>query len=318
MSLHSNRHKNRNTFYDVVLALLLFLFVTFVVMSPTIGNSQYYGRFTNNSNVTESISKELKIKTDEIAEITGIEKQAFVSSVGEKAISSAKKDMVVAMFEGRSPDYKESVSIETRYREGIKEFYRANGIDDQLDEAALERAVELACDAFNDVMNIENNKEMNKLVQFMSKSSMIIAVAFLLLGAAVAFKIYTLNYGRTKVFSHYGSSAIAAGGALVLLCVANLVLNFSSRLYLTNNDAINIVLNSGARIYFLILALFGIAFVAAGISMMKYVYKHYTKKTAKQKQEIDINRSLLVSGVDGDKTIEELVNEQRERRNRNN
>lgn len=311
MAYHKSR-KYLSTAMDIALAFLLFLFITFVVMSPTIGNASFYSRFASSEKVTNSIAETLKEKTDAIAQKTGIESQAFVVAVGHRAINSAKKDMMVAVFEGRKPNYNESVSIETRYREGIKEFYRSNGIDDQLNEEQLELAVELACDAFNESMGIKNNKEMNRLVGFMSKTSMILAVAILILCVVVAFKTYTMCYGSTRVLSHYASSLISAGMALVLLFATNMVLHFSSRLYLTSSAAINTVLNGGANIYFLILALFGAAFIVGGNSMMVYVYKHYSHKKAKQKQELDINRSLLVSGEDGDKTIEEIVHERRE------
>ena len=120
------------------------------------------------------------------------------------------------------------------------------------------------------------------------------------------------------MYSHYACSFISAGAALVLLFVSNALMRFSDNLYLTNNDGLNYALASGFNAYFLIQACFGAALIIAGASMLGYVYKYYTDKFRKQKQERDINKTLYVKLEDGDKTIGELASNARHNQNNQN
>ena len=52
--------------------------------------------------------------------------------------------------------------------------------------------------------------------------------------------------------------------------------------------------------------------------MLGYVYKYYTEKFRKQKQEMDINKTLYVKLEDGDKTIGELASNARQKQNNQN
>ena len=72
MNMHT-LYKIKSTFFDVLLALLLFLFFVLAVASPTIGNSDFYGKFLGGDNITEAIQVSLNEKTDKIAQKTGIE-----------------------------------------------------------------------------------------------------------------------------------------------------------------------------------------------------------------------------------------------------
>lgn len=310
MNSHASSRINR-TVADIVLALLLFLFMIMAVMSPTIGNSGYYKFALKDGTVTTMLQDRLNEKTAEIAEKTGIEAKAFEFAVGQNKISTIQREIVKSAFSGANYNYSDSASIESCYADGIREYYRYNGME--LDEVALEIAVPMACRALNGVMGIENNREFKNFTYFMGKISIIIAAALLILMLALSFRIFNLSGGRTKVVSHYACSLISAGMALVLLFVVNALTRFSDGLYMTNNDALNYALAGGINAFFLIEALFGVAFIVGGASMMGYVYKYYTTKFNKQKQERDINRTIYVKVQDGDKTIGELVNDRRER-----
>lgn len=310
----SKMHRIRSTGYDIAFAILMFLFVMLATMSPTVGNTGFYNRYLSNGDVTAKVQEAVNEEMKSVASITGIEEQAFKYAVGEKKIASTQKEMIKAAFDGNAIDYSDSANIESCYREGIKEFYRSNGMLEELDEKALETAVPLACNAFNEALGIKNTREFKSFAYKLSHLSIMLTVGVLILAVVMAFVIFSYSQGRTKVFSHYGSALISSGLALVLLFVANMVFQISDKLYLTNNEGINIAIARASNMYFLILAAFGVAFIIGGVSMMTYVYKYYTGKMKKQKQEVDINKNLIVSGIDGDVSMEEIVETRRKAR----
>lgn len=303
--------KARRTIYDLLLALAIIAFILLVMLSPTLGHSQFYGRFiTNDAEITASLQSSLKEKTDSIADKTGIAPEAFDFAVGSKKVSVTQKEISNAIFAGINYDYSDSASIRDCYHDGITEYYRYNGLE--LDVDALERAVPMACAAFNETYGISNNKEMNEMIRFMSRYSIVLAVAALVLGALIVLKIFTIYHGRTRVFSHYGSALLCAGNSAILIGLSNFVVHYGNRLYLTDSFAFNKAFSGASNVYFMILILFGIAFDVAGISMIRYVDTYYKRKMDKQKQEHDINRSLYVKRFDGeDKTVGEIVDNRR-------
>lgn len=313
MNMHM-LYKIKSTFYNVLLALLLFLFFVLAVASPTVGNSDFYGRFLGDDNITQAIQTSLNERTEKIAEKTGIEPKAFEYAVGKNKIKTLQKEIVKSAFSGGNYDYSESSNIAVCYRDGIKEFYRFNGFE--LDEKALEKAVPLATKAFNDAMGIDNNSEFSSFIGRLGRITVMIVVAIFVLIIAVAVRIFMLNQGRTKMFSHYASSMISAGLSLVAICVLNFVLEFAPNMYLTENEGLNIALGQGFNVYFIILACFGALLIVGGNSMMIYVYRYYIHKTQHQKQEYEINQTLYVGSEDGDKTIGELAEKHNEKYNK--
>ncbi|WP_455493809.1 hypothetical protein [Eubacterium sp.] len=313
MNMHT-LYKIKTTFFDVLLALFLFLFFVLAVASPTIGNSDFYGKFLGGEDITQAIQTSLYEKTDEIAEETGIEPKAFEYAVGKNKIKALQKEIVKSAFSGGNYDYSESSNIAVCYRDGIKEFYRFNGFE--LDEKALEEAVPLASKAFNEAMGIDNNAEFSTFVGRLGRVAVMIVVAIFALIAACAVKVFMLNDGRTKMFSHYASSMISAGLSLVAVCVLNFALQFAPNMYLTENDGLNIALGQAFNVYFIILACFGAVLLVGGYSMMIYVYRYYVRKAHHQKQEIEINKTLYVGSENGDKTIGEIAKEHEEMYNK--
>lgn len=313
MNMHT-LYKIKTTFFDVLLALFLFLFFVLAVASPTIGNSDFYGKFLGGDDITQAIQTSLYEKTDEIAEKTGIEPKAFEYAVGKNKIKALQKEIVKSAFSGGNYDYSESSNIAVCYRDGIKEFYRFNGFE--LDEKALEEAVPLASKAFNEAMGIDNNVEFSTFVGRLGRVAVMIVVAIFALIAACAVKVFMLNDGRTKMFSHYASSMISAGLSLVVVCILNFALQFAPNMYLTENDGLNIALGQAFNVYFIILACFGAVLLVGGYSMMIFVYRYYVRKAHRQKQEIEINKTLYVGSEDGDKTIGELAKEHEEMYNK--
>ena len=307
-------YKIKTTFFDVLLALFLFLFFVLAVASPTIGNSDFYGKFLGGEDITQAIQTSLYEKTDEIAEETGIEPKAFEYAVGKNKIKALQKEIVKSAFSGGNYDYSESSNIAVCYRDGIKEFYRFNGF--KLDEKALEEAVPLASKAFNEAMGIDNNVEFSTFVGRLGRVAVMIVVAIFALIAACAVKVFMLNDGRTKMFSHYASSMISAGLSLVVVCILNFALQFAPNMYLTENVGLNIALGQAFNVYFIILACFGAVLLIGGYSMMIFVYHYYVRKAHRQKQEIEINKTLYVGSEDGDKTIGELAKEHEEMYNK--
>lgn len=299
------------TMYDMILAFFIVLFIFFALVSPTMGNSHFYKREINDSEITIYLQESIKEKTDEIARKTGIEPAAFDFAVGQKRISATQKEIVNAVFAGVNYDYSASASIESAYHDGIVEYYRYNGLE--LDAAALDRAVPMACAAFNKAFGVGNMGEMRRLVAYASRYSIAMAVAVLVLIVVLVLRIFTIHQGRTKVFSHYGSALISAGDAMILVAVLNFVVHFIDRLYLTDNKGLNLAIANASNLYFILFAVFGVVFVIAGFSMLRYVKRYYVRKTRSQKQELDINRSLYVKRADGeDKTIEQIVNERKD------
>lgn len=313
MNMHT-LYKIKTTFFDVLLALFLFLFFVLAVASPTIGNSDFYGKFLGGEDITQAIQTSLYEKTDAIAEKTGIEPKAFEYAVGKNKIKALQKEIVKSAFSGGNYDYSESSNIAVCYRDGIKEFYRFNGFE--LDEKALEEAVPLASKAFNEAMGIDNNVEFSTFVGRLGRVAVMIVVAIFALVAACAVKVFMLNDGRTKMFSHYASSMISAGLSLVAVCILNFALQFASNMYLTENDGLNIALGQAFNVYFIILACFGAVLLVGGYSMMIYVYRYYVRKAHRQKQEIEINKTLYVGSENGDKTIGEIAKEHEEMYNK--
>lgn len=218
-----------------------------------------------------------------------------------------QKEIVKSAFSGGNYDYSESSNIAVCYRDGIKEFYRFNGFE--LDDASLEKAVPLASKAFNEAMGIDNNAEFSTFVGRLGRVAVMIVVAIFVLIVAISVKVFMFNDGRTKMFSHYASSMICAGLALVALCVLNFALQFAPNMYLTENGGLNIAMGQAFNVYFIILACFGAVLLVGGYSMMIYVYRYYVRKAQHQKQELEINKTLYVGGKDGDKTIGELAEE---------
>lgn len=313
MNMHT-LYKIKTTFFDVLLALFLFLFFVLAVASPTIGNSDFYGKFLGGEDITQAIQTSLYEKTDEIAEKTGIEPKSFEYAVGKNKIKALQKEIVKSAFSGGNYDYSESSNIAVCYRDGIKEFYRFNGFE--LDEKALEEAVPLASKAFNEAMGIDNNVEFSTFVGRLGRVAVMIVVAIFALIAACSVKVFMLNDGRTKMFSHYASSMISAGLSLVAVCILNFALQFASNMYLTENDGLNIALGQAFNVYFIILACFGAVLLVGGYSMMIYVYRYYVRKAHRQKQEIEINKTLYVGSENGDKTIGEIAKEHEEMYNK--
>ena len=306
MNMHT-LYNIKSTFFDVLLALLLFLFLVLAVASPTIGNSDFYGKFLGGDNITEAIQVSLNEKTYKIAQKTGIEPKAFEYAVGKNKISALQKEIVKSAFSGGNYDYSESSNIAVCYRDGIKEFYRFNGFE--LDDASLEKAVPLASKAFNEAMGIDNNAEFSTFVGRLGRVAVMIVVAIFVLIVAISVKVFMLNDGRTKMFSHYASSMICAGLALVALCILNFAFQFAPNMYLTENGGLNIAMGQAFNVYFIILACFGALLLVGGYSMMIYVYRYYVRKAQHQKQELEINKTLYIGGKDGDKTIGELAEE---------
>lgn len=305
-------YKTRNLISDMALALLIFLFFSFAVMSPTLGNTGFYSRYLNDGSITTQLQEKLNEETEIIANETGIEPKAFEFAVGQNKISTIQREIIKSAFSGGNYDYSDSSNIENCYRDGITEYYRFNGLE--LDQDALELAVPKACKALNSVMGIDNNREFKSFSKKLSETSIILAVAMLILAAALGFRMFTGAGGSTSVLSHFASSMISAGFAWVLLFVVNLIVDFCDKLYLTNNEAVNYALSGASNTYFFIEALFGIALIIGGSSMMIYVYNYYVKKAQKQKQEISINKNLYVHNEGGDDiTIEEIVKDRREK-----
>lgn len=314
MNTHkANRY--RRTIYDILLAVFIIMFIMLAMLSPTLGNSSFYTRFINgDSNVTITLQENLKQKTDEIAKTTGIEPAAFDFAVGQNKISSTQKEIINAVFAGNDYDYSDSAKIKQAYNDGITEYYRYNGLE--LEFTALDRAVPMACAAFNETFSISNNIEMNEMIRFLKTYSIVLAIACVVAIAILVLKIFSLHGGRTKVFSHYGSSLICAGDAAILIAICDLFMHYGDRLYLTNNIGFNTAFAGASRLYFVILVLFGVAFDIAGFSMLRFVKRYYTHKAHSQRQETDINRNLYVKNPDGeDKTIGEIFEDRRREMN---
>ncbi len=314
MNMH-RLYKIKSTFYDVLLALLLFLFFILAVASPTIGNADFYSKFLTGDNITQAIQTSLNEKTDEIAEKTGIEAQAFEYAVGKNKISNLQKEIVKSAFSGGNYDYSESSNIEGCYRDGIKEFYRYNGFE--LDEKALDSAVELACQAFNEAMGIDNNVEFSQFTGKLGKTAVMIVVAVFVAIVAVCVKIYMLNAARTKMFGHYASAMISAGVALALLCAVNFVSSFSQNMYLTENGGVNIAMSKAFDAYFIIEACFGALLIIGGYSMIAFVYRYYVRKAERQNLELEINKTLYVGSDENEKTIGEIIEQQEKNKQEN-
>lgn len=121
-------YKIKTTFYDVVLALLMFLFFTVAVASTTIGNADFYNRFLGKEEITVAVQNSLNERTKEIAKETGIEQKAFEFAVGQNKIKTLQKEIIKSAFSGVNYDYSESSNISGCYRDGITEFYRFNGL----------------------------------------------------------------------------------------------------------------------------------------------------------------------------------------------
>lgn len=298
-------YRIKGTVYDLLLAVFILAFIVTVAMSATVGNVGFYSHFLNNKQITSELKASLDEETEQIAQKTGIEQKAFEFAVGQNKISTVQREIVKSAFSGSDYNYSDSSNIENCYRDGITEFYRYNGME--LDENALEDAVPLACKAFNKIMGIKNNVEFSSFTHFLSKTSIFIAVASLIFALALCLRVFTYSGGRTKMYSHYACALLSAGYTLVLLFVFNVVTNYSSRLYLTDNKALNIALSGGFNAYFLIEACFGGAFIIAGISMMLYVGRYYRHKAAKIKQEQEINSGIYVASAFGDVTIGDIA-----------
>ena len=298
-------YRIKGTVYDLLLAVFILAFIVTVAMSATVGNVGFYSHFLNNKQITSELKASLDEETEQIAQKTGIEQKAFEFAVGQNKISTVQREIVKSAFSGSDYNYSDSSNIENCYRDGITEFYRYNGME--LDENALEDAVPLACKAFNKIMGIKNNVELSSFTYFLSKTSIFIAVASLIFALALCLRVFTYSGGRTKMYSHYACALLSAGYTLVLLFVLNVVTNYSSKLYLTDNKALNIALSGGFNAYFLIEACFGGAFIIAGISMMLYVGRYYRHKAAKIKQEQEINSGIYVASAFGDVTIGDIA-----------
>lgn len=298
--------KIRSVFYDILLAMAIFLFFTMIVMSPTIGNTSFYSKYVTDKTVTAHLQESIKEKTDLIAEKNGIEAKAFDFAVGQNKISSVQKDIVKSAFSGINYDYSSSSKIKQCYFDGIAEYYRFNGME--IDEETLDTASSEASKAFNESLGIHNNTEFKRFAGHLSKTSIIFAVAAAIFVLVIGYRLLVYCRGRTKVFSHYGCALICAGDALVLLFAVNGVFNISNKLYFTDNAGLNYAISNAYNFYFLILAAFGAAIIIAGIMLMVYVKKHYFIKYDRIEQERSINKTLFVAAQDGDLTVEEIVN----------
>lgn len=286
-----------NIIIDSIVAILLIVFSVTIITSPTLGSEDFHVGYYESDEVTFALQENLKVRTDFIAQETGISADAFDYAVGALKIDTEKNHIVYAIFHGNNYDYSDSSQIEDTYRDGIKEYYRSNGLE--LDEATLELAVSNACVAFNDTFGVTNNSQLTKFVTATSKYSMIAAIISLVLLVFFATRIFAFNMGRTKSFAHLGSALISAGLSLITMFVMNLAIDFTDRLYLTNNSVINNAISQATGRYFLIIAAFGVAYVALGITALKFVYNYYMKKNAATTQEAMINKKLLLENKNG-------------------
>ena len=300
-------YKIKTTFYDVVLALLMFLFFTVAVASTTIGNADFYNRFLGKEEITVAVQNSLNERTKEIAKETGIEQKAFEFAVGQNKIKTLQKEIIKSAFSGVNYDYSESSNISGCYRDGITEFYRFNGLE--LDKDALDRAVPLACDAFNKSMGIDNNVEFSTFASRLGKTAVMLALAFFVLSVALAVFIFVTLGGRTRVFGHYGCALISSGLSLIALFGVNAVDGFSENMYLTENAGVNIALADAFNLFFVILACFGAALVIGGYSLLVFVYRYYVSKFRSQNQEHNITKDLLIGSTDGDISISQIVSQ---------
>lgn len=298
-------YRIKGTLYDLLLAAAVLVFTLTVAMSATIGNTSFYSHFLGSSQITAELKTALDEQTSLIAQNTGLEQKAFEFAVGQNKIGTVQKEIVKSAFSGTDYNYSDSSNIENCYRDGITEFYRYNGLD--LDTDALEEAVPLACRAFNEVMGIHNNVEFSRFTRFLGRTSIMLAVAALVLALVLGVKVFTYSNGRTKVYSHYACALISAGDTLVLLFLVNMLTRYGDKLYLTDNAALNIALSRGFNTYMLIEACFGAAFVFAGASMILYVNRYYRHKAAKIKQEQEINKEIYVASAYGDVTIGDIA-----------
>lgn len=311
MNTHAS-YKIRSVASDIILALFVFLFFIFAVMSPTIGDTNFYAKYLRDGSITTQLQERLNEETAIIASETGIEPKAFEFAVGQNKINTIQREIIKSAFSGGNYDYSDSSNIENCYRDGITEYYRFNGFE--LDADALELAVPKACKALNSVMGIDNNREFKAFTKRLSETSIILAVALLILTAVLAYRLFAVYGGSTSILSHYASSMMSAGLALIAVFVVNLVADLVDKLYLTNNDAVNYALSGAANRYLFIEALFGIALIIGGSMMMTYVYKYYVRKSQKQRQEVNINKNLYVrSEVGEDVTVEKIVKDRREK-----
>ncbi len=281
-----------NIVIDSIVAILLIVFSVTIVASPTLGSEDFHVDYYEPEEVTYALQENLKVRTDFIAQETGILAEAFDYAVGPIKIDTEKNHIVYAIFHGSNYDYSHSSQIEDAYREGIREYYRSNGLE--VDEAMLDLAVSNACVAFNDTFGVTNNAQLSQFVNATAKYSMIAAIVSLVLLVFFGTRIFVFNMGRTKSFAHLGSALVSAGMSLVTMFVMNLAVGFTDRLYLTNNSVINNAISQATGRYFLIVAAFGVAYIGLGITALNFVYNYYTKKNAATTQEAIINKKLLL------------------------
>ena len=281
-----------NIVIDSIVAILLIVFTVTIITSPTLGSEDFHVSYYESEEVTLALQENLKVRTDFIAQETGVLPEAFDYAVGPIKIDTEKNHIVYAIFHGNNYDYSDSSQIKQAYREGIKEYYRSNGLE--IDEATLELAVANACVAFNDTFGVTNNTQLTEFVNATSKHSMIVAIISLVLFVFFVTRIFAFNMGRTKSFAHLGSALISAGVSLVTMFVMNVAIDFTDRLYLTSNSVINNAISQATGRYFLIIAAFGVAYIGMGVTALKFVYNYYTKKNAANTQETLINKKLLL------------------------
>lgn len=281
-----------NIIIDSVVAILLVLFTVLIIASPTLGNEEFHSKYYESDEVTLALQENLKVRTDFIAQETGVVPEAFDYAVGPIKIDDEKNRIVYAIFHGSNYDYSYSSQIEEAYREGIKEYYRSYGLE--IDDATLELAVSNACVAFNDTFGVTNNSQLSKFVAVTGSYSIIGGFICLVLLVFFVTRIFAFNMGRTKSFAHLGSALISAGMSLVTLFVMNLVIGFTDKLYLTSNAVVNHAVSQATGRYFLLLGIFGVVFIGLGITALKFVYNYYIKKHFQQSQEALINKKLLL------------------------
>ena len=298
--------KIKSIFLDVLLALMIFLFIAFIAMSSTIGNTSFYSRYVSDSAVTAYLQESIKEETDLIAQKNAVEAKAFDFAVGQNKISTVQKEIIKSAFSGMDYDYTDSYRIKQCYYDGISEYYRFNGME--IDDETLDIVSNEAAKCFNEALGIHNNIEFKRFSGFLRRTSIIFGIACAIFAAGLIYWIYTFCRGRTKLFGHYGCALISAGEALVLLFAANSVFGISKNLYFTDSAGLNFAISGAFNSYFLILALFGAAIIFAGIMLIVYVKKYYYRKYDKIEQELNINRTLYVASQEGDITVEDIFN----------
>lgn len=276
---------------DVITTIALVFCIGSIVSFVTIGSPNFYNRYYSSQEVSNQIVDELKQKNDIIAEQNGVEKGAFDYVLSKKIdIDKIKYAITPAIFNGINNNYSKAQGIDIAYREGLIEYHIVNNLD--YDENVIENCVFLACENYDNILGADNMGELTKAVTMVSKNAKIVGVISFVLTAFLITRIFALNYGRTKTFSHLGSVLISSGGCFATIFVMNLIVDFTQRLNITTNDIMMGAISFGLGKYFKILAVVGVALIILGVLAIRYTYNYYVKKYSYQLQEKLINEKI--------------------------